>query len=882
MCYDIAVSMVKEHSVQNFSGLLEKYDLNYQKDDIYFKVGQSTKMQGWILHLSCAWTQIPDLLNTVLPLLKDQEVPFKIITDQGKAMMISNGLLGYHQLGKILCIYPSNDKTAITLVKEMLATTKSFSGCSIPTDIHLGGIVFTRYGSFNPQVYLNDIGRPERWIENAAGQLIKDDYYIPFRFPNGVHWPFDEIVAPTEQKPSAFLNDNDYYVISTLKNDAKGRVMKALRLKGLRIQRTIIKEAKHGVWVDENERDIKDRLFWQYVLLNDLKDKISIPKVYDFFKENNNSYLVMEYVKAKKLGQVFIDTYRGGTWSDLAIENKRMLLDLLLQLVKTIATIHEQGFVHRDINAVNFMIDRKKKLTAIDLELAYSIKSKFPAPPFALGTDGFMSPEQMVVSEPKPNQDIYSLGALMIQFFSNLNPFKFEHHFSGLSKNLDFFIGNLEVSQLITSCLSQKPSVRPSLDTIRSKIKKFRSELNQSVSKATDQSPPPAPDKVAIRQLIDDGIKVLTDSVMVQDNKVWHSLEIQHEDLIVNPKMKITYNIGWYSGVSGVIYVLAKAHNQGHNIEKVKEIYERNFHYLDEHFIKVLPNVIPGLYHGAAGVAMAIAKGIDAKLIAAQYKPMIGKCLEIPTNGLNVVHGTAGQGLATLHCLNYLDPEISDRLLHQYAGVLLDNQQKDGSWLTVSSEGVPAARYTGYAQGVAGICYFLLKYYERYQDDRVGKALANALRWLQKQSKNKKGLYWFTSDRGKFSNLWLNDGVAGVVLCFITAYEILGDVSYRKIAEGALQRYPRFMVHSNFSLANGLAGLGEIYLKAARILGSDEWQQRADFILNLLLNTRRGGEDLCYWIIEDNKNPTADFMVGNSGILHFLLNYLSPKSSSIL
>lgn len=389
------------------------------------------------------------------------------------------------------------------------------------------------------------------------------------------------------------------------------------------------------------------------------------------------------------------------------------------------------------------------------------------------------------------------------------------------------------------------------------------------------------PDSFIIHNMIKLLIETHADPSMAQSEKPWHSNAAPDYDPLA--KLEDVTKMGIYTGISGVMYVLAKSKYEGYDIDSTQKLYEKSLHYLNENFIKLLPNVIPGLFHGAAGVASAIAKGIEAELINPEYKTEIKRCLEIPANGITVSNGVAGQGLATLQCLNFLEPEVSDYLLHQFAGILLENQQKDGSWLTVGSEGVPAARYTGYAQGVAGICYFLLKYYERYRDDGTGMALASGLRWLQKKSKkNKRGTYWFTNDQRKFSNLWLNDGIAGVVLCFVTAYEILGDVSYKKIAENALQRYPRFMVHSNFSLANGLAGLGEIYLKAARILDSDEWQQRADFILNLLLNTRRGGEDLCYWIIEDNKNPTADFMVGNSGILHFLLNYLSPKSSSIL
>ena len=78
-----------------------------------------------------------------------------------------------------------------------------------------------------------------------------------------------------------------------------------------------------------------------------------------------------------------------------------------------------------------------------------------------------------------------------------------------------------------------------------------------------------------------------------------------------------------------------------------------------------------------------------------------------------------------------------------------------------------------------------------------------------------------------------------------------------------------------------MAGLAEVYLVAAKVFNDPQWKERADFIVNTLLHVRRRKEeDSCYWITEDDKIPTADFMVGNSGILHLLLRYNSPTMSS--
>lgn len=878
-------SVGKKLIVEDYAEILEQHQLKYSQVNFYYQVGEIEKVQGWILHLSCVWPKIPDLLTAILPLLIEHDVPFKVVRNKQKASLLCNGSLGYHQLGKAFCLYPHHDEIALTLAKELLGLTIDFRGCSIPTDFHLGGIVYTRYGSFRPQLGQDQIGRVERYINDAKGQLIKDEYNTPFKFPKGIPWPFQEITAPVEEVPTTFLKDC-YKVLSTLKNDAKGRVMKALRLHRFRIQRIIIKEAKHGVCVDENGsdiRDIRDRLFWQYILLSHLQGKAPVPKAYDFFRENGNSYLAMEYIQGKSLGQVIQVIYKSSIWFLLHHRKKLLLLDYLLQLLDTINKLHQQGYIHRDINWVNFILGRDNRFIAIDLEMAYSLRENTPHPPFSYGTPGFMSPEQLEVKQPEVKQDIYSLGALMIKFFTNLSPVKFEHDFSRLPDHLNFFIRNKAVSQLIGSCLCSKPTARPDLTVVRSTLENFRIVLSASESSLDDQGLLPI-DRQSVRHLIQRYINTLGKPVMVQPGSIWHSLSHQDNEPLANLQAGITYNPGLYSGVSGVMYALARAHGQGYNIKETQEVYNRSLQYLCDNFLCVLPNALPGLYYGAAGVALSLAEGVEAGLIDPEYQSEIKKCLEITANGLNMAHGVAGQGIAVLHCLNVIDIETAERLLGHFVSVLLENQQKDGSWLTIPPEGGRTIHYTGFSLGVAGICFFLLKYYDYYPDDRVLSALSKALHWLRRQSKkNKKGTYWYAKDRKKELDLRLDDGVAGVVLCFVKAYKVLDDPVYRKIAEDALHSNIDYPVYSNFSLGKGMTGLAETYLAAAEVFENELWLRRAEFILHIIMRAYRyDDESSCYWITEDNKTPTADFMVGNSGILHLLMKYLSQQKSEFL
>jgi hypothetical protein len=145
---NIPVNSSPNDYATDFSVLLNKYGLAYVRSEYYWMVGAPTKVQGWILHLSVIKIQILDLLNLIIPELIEGSVPFKIVIDLDTAGSLLDGNLGYIHLGKLVSIYPENDLQALQLAQKMITLTSSFKGPAIPTDFHLGSILYTRYGSF--------------------------------------------------------------------------------------------------------------------------------------------------------------------------------------------------------------------------------------------------------------------------------------------------------------------------------------------------------------------------------------------------------------------------------------------------------------------------------------------------------------------------------------------------------------------------------------------------------------------------------------------------------------------------------------------------------------------------------------------------------------
>jgi hypothetical protein len=123
----------------------------------------------------------------------------------------------------------------------------------------------------------------------------------------------------------------------------------------------------------------------------------------------------------------------------------------------------------------------------------------------------------------------------------------------------------------------------------------------------------------------------------------------------------------------------------------------------------------------------------------------------------------------------------------------------------------------------------------------------------------------------------MENGIPGIALVFIKAFETLQDLRYKEIAIQTLSQIPPQPVLMDFSFGSGLAGLGETYLEASRIFDDQEWKIRADWIAALLAHTFRSSKETGQnWLVNLVPMYTADLFHGGSGVLHFLIHYLFP------
>jgi serine/threonine protein kinase len=121
----------------------------------------------------------------------------------------------------------------------------------------------------------------------------------------------------------------------------------------------------------------------------------------------------------------------GGSVADLLRE--RGPLDagtvgvLLEQLLLGLAAVHAVGLVHRDVKPANLLLEASARgaphLRLGDFGVAAPVADRrFTTVPGAIGTDGYMAPEQARGALPEPTQDLYAVGRVALEMVTGLRP----------------------------------------------------------------------------------------------------------------------------------------------------------------------------------------------------------------------------------------------------------------------------------------------------------------------------------------------------------------------------------------------------------------------------------------------------------------------------
>jgi lantibiotic modifying enzyme len=292
---------------------------------------------------------------------------------------------------------------------------------------------------------------------------------------------------------------------------------------------------------------------------------------------------------------------------------------------------------------------------------------------------------------------------------------------------------------------------------------------------------------------------------------------------------------------------------------------------------------LPGLVHGRAGRALAVVAAVQVGCVSASDAVLthLADALAGRLDWPDFTHGAAGQGFAALACARRLGvPQLAAGAA-ACAAYLVRTQDPDGAWtLPEGAPGASSERFTGFAHGAAGMMGFLGSYAALTGDAAADAARRRAESWLISRARRGRGARWQwpQSDSSPAPAHWWCHGAPGIALGWLCVAQAQGTAAiaeeYLRRALNASPPQPR---SDSLCQCHGLAGIGEVYLDAYRVLREECWRERAADIANVLvaLFRRRSRQPWHY----PPDEPAADahgLMLGTAGILHFLLRHHHP------
>ncbi|MFN6002377.1 MAG: WG repeat-containing protein [Dolichospermum sp.] len=144
-----------------------------------------------------------------------------------------------------------------------------------------------------------------------------------------------------------------------------------------------------------------------------------IPKLYAYFQEGQDFYLVQEFIDGHDLTQ---EISPGKKLSENDV------IQLLRDVLEILVYVHENKVIHRDIKPANIMRRKDGKLVLIDFGIVKQINNTITMKSGStkrtkplIGTLGYMPTEQ-AIGKPKYSSDIYALSIMVIQALIDLYP----------------------------------------------------------------------------------------------------------------------------------------------------------------------------------------------------------------------------------------------------------------------------------------------------------------------------------------------------------------------------------------------------------------------------------------------------------------------------
>ncbi|MBX3650989.1 MAG: protein kinase [Burkholderiales bacterium] len=164
---------------------------------------------------------------------------------------------------------------------------------------------------------------------------------------------------------------------------------------------------------DENRGQLMHRLFLTEASLAGKLIHPHIVEIYDAVADEDNAYIVMEYVP-------------GGTLQRFTRADNLLALGDVIEVIykcaRALDFASQLGVIHRDIKPANIMVKDNTDIKVTDFGSAALLMTERTVVD-GIGTPAYMSPEQHMNKPANLQTDIYALGVVMFQMLTGRLPF---------------------------------------------------------------------------------------------------------------------------------------------------------------------------------------------------------------------------------------------------------------------------------------------------------------------------------------------------------------------------------------------------------------------------------------------------------------------------
>ncbi|MBF2066817.1 MAG: CHASE2 domain-containing protein [Calothrix sp. C42_A2020_038] len=177
------------------------------------------------------------------------------------------------------------------------------------------------------------------------------------------------------------------------------------------------------------QMEVARRLFYSEAqTLQQVGTHPQIPQLLAYFEEDEEFYLVQEFIPGNALSQELPSGKR---------HNQTLVIDMLRELLQILVFVHTNGVIHRDIKPSNIM--RRKtnnQLVLIDFGAVKQVSTNLlesqedSAFTIGIGTKGY-APKEQYFGRPQYSSDIYAVGMIGIKALTGIPPHELKHDDNG-------------------------------------------------------------------------------------------------------------------------------------------------------------------------------------------------------------------------------------------------------------------------------------------------------------------------------------------------------------------------------------------------------------------------------------------------------------------